>query len=199
MCDNIDFYLASSSPRRKDLLQQIGTRFDIIKPEIDETPNINELPKDYVTRIAKLKALTGWQMLKEKYLTKKPVLAADTTVIFKNTILGKPKDKSHAMAMLEMLSNNSHQVMTSVAIIFGEKYHQSLCSSIVEFCAIDPQLAEKYWYTGEAKDKAGAYAIQGLGAIFVKKITGSYSAIVGLPLWETKELFDQFKIKYWKE
>lgn len=197
LLDNPDFYLMSQSPRRKLLLEQLGTKFNILSGEVDETPLSSENPLYYVARIAHAKASAGWDLLCRKNYPRHPVLAADTTVIYKGNILGKPKSKADALAMLAQLSNSVHTVSTAIAIVHGKTLHERISTTQVEFSTITPQTAENYWNTGEPKDKAGAYGIQGLGAAFVKNITGSYSGVVGLPLWETIQLFTQLNIPYW--
>ena len=179
-------YLASGSPRRKELLAQIGLQYQQILPTVDETKEENETPEGFVMRLAKLKAETGKKMLPET--AQQPVLGADTIVVLDGRVFGKPKDKEEAFNMLMALSGRTHQVMTAVAVVTrcNEKV---ICScSKVSFREINPGEARAYGETGEPMDKAGAYAIQGVGSIFVKEIEGSYSGIVGLPLMETAAL-----------
>lgn len=181
-------YLASQSPRRKALLSQLGIQFDIISAEIDETPYVNEPPADHVNRLAIEKAKAGWQVSDKT----RAVLGSDTIVVIGQTILGKPKNEQDAINTLLSLSDKTHQVMTSVALVQNEKIQYELVISEVEFGAINAAQALSYWQTGEPKDKAGSYAIQGLGGQFVRRINGNYSAIVGLPLYHTKALLTDF-------
>lgn len=175
--------LASASPRRRDLLNQIGVRFRVYPVDVDETPLLNETPEAYVRRIANEKALLAAR-LKGGDL---PVLAADTTVIVDEEILGKPKDRNDALAMLRKLAGRTHQVYSAVAL-HGERHWQVLSITDVTFRDMDDEEIHAYWQSGEPHDKAGAYAIQGLGAIFVQSISGSFSGVVGLPLFETAAL-----------
>ena len=179
-------YLASGSPRRKELLSQIGLKYRQILPVVDETKEEDETPEGYVKRLAKLKALAGQKMLLQG--EQKPVLGADTIVVLDGRVFGKPKDKDEAFAMLMALSGRTHQVMTAVAVVTGFSEKVVCSCSKVSFREIDPDEARVYGETGEPMDKAGAYAVQGVGSIFVKKIEGSYSGIVGLPLMETATL-----------
>ena len=197
--DNPDFYLMSQSPRRKMLLKQVGADFHTLSGAIDETPIPEETPYDYVSRIARTKARLGSEKLLQNNMCIRPVLAADTIVVSEEHILGKPKDKNDALTMLAKLSHSTHKVMTAVVILSNGTIHERISTTLVEFSTIEPLAAESYWETGEPCDKAGAYGIQGLGATFVKNITGSYSGVVGLPLWETIQLFKELDIPYWSE
>lgn len=191
-----DLYLASSSPRRKDLLKQIGVEFKILNIDVDESISFEETSVAYVERMAILKARTGKSKLS---LNGVVVLGADTSVIIDGEILGKPKDRCHGLSMLSLLSGRSHEVLTSLAMVRGDDVQIRTSSTQVMFRCIDSDERERYWETGEPVDKAGAYAIQGRGAAFVKSIKGSYSGVVGLPLLETVELLNHFKIPYWLE
>lgn len=179
-------YLASGSPRRSELLAQIGIEFDKLTIDVDESRLIDEMPLDYVQRIAQVKAKAGWAALGENEL--RPVIGADTSVIIGRDILGKPKNKAEAKTMLKRLSNNQHEVLTAVSLIYGEQVLTRVSYNKVTFAPLTE--AELDWYitTGEGEDKAGSYAVQGLAALFIKKIEGSYSGIMGLPLRETMEL-----------
>lgn len=179
-------YLASGSPRRSELLAQIGIEFDKLTIDVDESRLIDEMPLDYVQRIAQVKAKAGWAALGENEL--RPVIGADTSVIIGRDILGKPKNKAEAKTMLKRLSNNQHAVLTAVSLIYGEQVLTRVSYNKVTFAPLTE--AELDWYitTGEGEDKAGSYAVQGLAALFIKKIEGSYSGIMGLPLRETMEL-----------
>ncbi len=174
--------LASQSPRRAELLRQIGVTFRVEPAHIDETPLADEPPADYVQRMAREKA--------EAVASRHPqdlVLGADTSVILDGDILGKPTDRAEGIAMLRELGGREHRVLTAVALA-GTHQGQALSISRVRFRAIDVDEAARYWDSGEPVDKAGGYAIQGLGAVFVEHIEGSYSGIMGLPLFETARL-----------
>lgn len=189
-------YLASSSPRRRELLTQIGLSFNLVSGNVDETPLPDEAPAAYVERLARSKAQAGLTMLAQR--PDVCVLGADTAVVLDGRILGKPKDREDALAMLQGLSGREHQVLTSVAVVDRDRCEVRVVSSDVAFRAISLAEAEAYWETGEPHDKAGGYAIQGLAAIFVKRVEGSYSAVVGLPLCETAELLADFAIPCWQ-
>lgn len=184
--------LASASPRRQDLLVQIGVPFDVLAQDIDETPLPDEIPEIYVQRMATEKAAAA--------LTAAPaavVLAADTTVVCDGLVLGKPVDEADAVAMLQRLSDRQHQVLTAVTIADGSRSRQALSRSEVTFRAISETEARAYWQTGEPRGKAGAYAIQGMGAVFVAGLQGSYSGVMGLPLFETAALLAEFGQPVW--
>jgi septum formation protein len=180
--NEIDIHLASQSPRRRELLAQIGIRHDVISVDLDETPRTGEVPAEYVLRLALAKARAGHALRPDR-----PVLGADTAVVLDDRILGKPLDRADAIAMLAQLSGREHRVLTAVALV-GEREETRLSVSHVQFRPIDPAEAAAYWETGEPADKAGGYAVQGLGALFVESISGSYSGVMGLPLFETGEL-----------
>ena len=189
-----DLILASASPRRAELLRQIGVRFTIHPADIDETQHLGETPEDYVQRLAREKAqAVAQQLLKIKL----PVLGADTTVVLDNRVFSKPADKSEAIATLRALSGRSHRVLSAIAVVAEGRTELRLSETSVQFREIKEQEYERYWSTGEPQGKAGAYAIQGLGAVFVVGITGSYSGVVGLPLLQTFELFERFNIACW--
>ena len=191
-------YLASSSPRRRELLEQIGVPHQILKISIDETQHPKELPADYVQRLAAEKAQAGWQYVLQHHLTQHPVLGADTTVICNNKILGKPQDKKDAIAMLSLLSGREHIVMTAVSLVFNQQINTALSQSTVTFRNLTSTEIEHYWHTGEPQDKAGAYAVQGFGAAFIKQLNGSYSGVMGLPLFETSQLLEKFDLPFWQ-
>ena len=176
--------LASLSPRRHELLRQIAVTFNTIAVEVDETPHPGEQPGAFVLRLAQEKALAGRDMPQAGAC---PVLAADTAVVVDGRILGKPGDRSEALAMLALLSGREHEVYTGVALV-DRGVHTSLNISRVRFRELRPTEAAAYWDTGEPADKAGAYGIQGLGAVFVAELRGSYSGVMGLPLFETAQL-----------
>ncbi len=176
--------LASASPRRQELLSQIGVGFKVIPVHVDESRLQDETPEAYVKRLAYLKAHKGWARTRESH----PVLGADTAVVLGAEILGKPKDKNHALAMLEMLSGKRHRVLTAVSLVSNRHESTLVSNSYVTFRALTSAEMEAYWACGEPHDKAGAYAIQGKGAIFVLHLEGSYSGVMGLPIFETARL-----------
>ncbi|UYM15140.1 Maf family protein [Endozoicomonas euniceicola] len=190
-------YLASQSPRRQELLQQIGVPFQQLVSEIDETPWGDETPGGYVCRMAREKALAGWLMVQARGLPEKPLLTADTSVVMGSKILGKPNNPEHACDMLLSLSGNCHEVMTAIAVTNGHKTIVRLSTTQVQMTPFDRLRAEAYVATGEPADKAGAYGIQGYGAILVESIRGSYSGVVGLPLQETADVLSEFGITPW--
>jgi septum formation protein len=189
-------YLASGSPRRRELLTQIGVPFTAISADIDETPLTHETPSAYVERLARGKAEAG----RSAVVSANPfcVLGADTAVVLDGKILGKPVDQADACAMLMMLSGNEHQVLTAIAVVDDERCETRVVTSRVRFRVISCEEAAAYWASGEPRDKAGGYGIQGLGAIFVAGLEGSYSAVVGLPLCETFEVLGHFGIPCWQ-
>jgi len=180
-----DIYLASQSPRRRKLLEQIGICHQLVPAPVDETPYPGEAPAEYVIRLALAKADAGWLAIGQR--PSRPVLAADTAVVVDDKILGKPIGQEMALAMLQRLSGRSHKVLTGVALVQGKRYSR-LSVSRVTFRRISTQEAQAYWASGEPADKAGGYAIQGKGALFVTRLEGSYSGVMGLPLLETGEL-----------
>jgi len=189
-------YLASGSPRRRELLTQIGVPFYAVSADIDETPLNDESPSAYVERLARGKADAGrCAITAEGGFC---VLGADTAVVLDGKILGKPVDEVDACAMLMMLSGREHEVLTAIAVLDGERCESQVVRSLVRFRQISAQQAAAYWASGEPRDKAGGYGIQGLGAVFVAGLDGSYSAVVGLPLCETFELLGRFGIPCWQ-
>jgi len=186
------FILASASPRRRQLLEQIGLSFEVRAAAVDETPQPGETAMDYVHRAARLKAEA---LTRNPPVPGLPVLAADTEVVLDGAILGKPKGRDEALRMLARLSGRSHQVLSVVALWKGGSLETARCESRVSFRVLRPGEAEAYWATGEPRDKAGAYGIQGLGALFVERLEGSYSNVVGLPLFETAELLRRAGVK----
>lgn len=190
-------YLASGSPRRRELLTQIGVPFVALSAAIDETPQPDEAPADYVARLALGKARAGFASLPADG-RHGVVLGADTAVIIDGRILGKPLDQADALAMLMSLSGREHQVLTAVALFDGARSEVVNVSAQVRFRLIEPAEAQAYWASGEPVDKAGGYAIQGLGAVFVAGLQGSYSAVVGLPLCETAALLGRFGVPCWQ-
>lgn len=184
------FYLASQSPRRRELLAQAGYHFEVIRADIAEQPAAEETPVDYAQRIARDKALAGLRAAPAPL----PVLAADTDVAIGQEILGKPRDEDDAVRMLLALSGRMHQVVSAVSLAHAGRSESLLTVTQVLFAELTEGEARAYWATGEPQDKAGAYAIQGLGARFVREINGSYTGVVGLPLAETCELLARFDI-----
>ena len=184
-------YLASQSPRRAELLQQIGVGFDVVSVTVDETMAATEAPEAYAQRLALEKAQAGWSQLRPD--RQRPVLGADTIVIAGDTVMGKPANRRQAIEMLQTLSGNTHQVITAVALVGEHEAVRSQCSRVT-FRTLTRQECEAYWETGEPRDKAGAYAIQGLAAMFITRLEGSYSGVMGLPLYETTELLKTFGI-----
>jgi septum formation protein len=178
-------YLASASPRRRELLQQIGVSFRLVGTELDETPRLSEAPAAYVARLAAAKADAGWL---SRSAAIAPVLAADTAVVLDGAILGKPRDRDDAEHMLLQLSGRTHEVMTAVAVRSSAGNQVKVSHSLVTFRILDAAEVRAYWDTGEPRDKAGAYAIQGFAAVFIEDLRGSYSGVMGLPLFETAEL-----------
>ena len=192
-------YLASGSPRRRELLTQIGVPFSTVSAAIDETPFPNESPVAYVERLAREKALAGREQLRASIAHNHfCVLGADTAVVLDDRILGKPVDQADALAMLMGLSGREHEVLTAVALNDAERCETRVVRSRVTFRAISEDEAGSYWASGEPHDKAGGYAIQGLAAVFVAHLNGSYSAVVGLPVCETAELLGHFGIPCWQ-
>lgn len=181
--------LASASPRRRELLTQLGVEFELVAADIDETPYINEVAVDYVQRLALTKAQAGLARLGVNL----PTLGADTIVVAQQQILGKPKDLADFQRMMVMLSANVHQVMTAVALVDHQRSLSTLVQTEVQFRAISPAEVLSYWHSGEPQDKAGGYGIQGLAARFVERINGSYTAVVGLPLCQTELLLQRWQ------
>ena len=182
--------LASASPRRSELLKQIGISHRIMAVDIDETPLANESPLAYVERVAAEKSAACQVLLNDNL----PVLSADTSVICDGEIMGKPLDLDHAISMLSRLSGRSHQVYSAVSLR-GDQHWQALSISEVKFKSLSTDEIIAYWQTGEPCDKAGAYAIQGLASTFIESITGSFSGVMGLPLYETAQLLAKQGIK----
>ena len=187
----LQFHLASKSPRRQILLRQMKLNFDVINPEIPEQPGTGETPEQYALRIAADKARAGQAMVRDAL----PVLGADTDVVLDGRILGKPRDRKDAIIMLLALSGREHEVYSAGAMVQVERLETALSVTRVRFGPISAALAQNYWDTGEPDGKAGAYAIQGQGASFVREITGSYTGVVGLPLFETSVLLGKFGIR----
>ena len=186
--------LASQSSRREQLLKQLGVKFSVSAPNIDESWKVDEKPTDLAIRLAEEKAETCLQTSTDSNAV---ILASDTIVSVEEEIFGKPKDRKDAIKMLVRLSSNTHRVLTAVSVKCQSR-SKTICSeTFVSFRTISSTEANRYWDTGEPRDKAGAYAIQGFGAVFIESIKGSYSGVMGLPLFETAELLREFGIDTW--
>jgi septum formation protein len=194
-------YLASRSPRRRELLSQIGVRYHLLlfrsrpesPPDVDEAIVPNEQPDGYVERVARAKAQAGWRLLRLRNLPFAPVLAADTAVTLDNLILGKPADRKEAAEMLAALSGRRHEVLTAVALMRDERVDSLISRSEVQFKQLTPEEIAQYVASGECDDKAGAYAVQGRAARFIIELRGSYSGVMGLPLFETSQLLEKLR------
>ncbi len=191
-------YLASASPRRRELLQQIGVRFTVMSAAVDETVQPGEAALDYVCRLAQSKADAVFSRIQIEGQPQRPVLGADTSVVLGDNILGKPADEAAAVAMLMELSGQTHQVITAVALVDELNSQLVYSSTEVRFRSIVESEARAYWNTGEPADKAGGYGIQGFGAVFVENLQGSYSGVVGLPLYETANLLKHARVRLWQ-
>jgi septum formation protein len=193
-------YLASRSPRRRELLKQISVSFEVLvlreKPgrgtDVDESQLEGEMPEAYVRRVSRAKVDVGWDRILQRRLRPFPVLAADTVVCIGAEILGKPADRADAARMLRLLSGREHRVLTAVALRFDQRADIAVSESRVRFCALAEAEIEAYVASGEPTDKAGAYAIQGRAAAFITELNGSYSGVMGLPLYETAQLLKNF-------
>jgi septum formation protein len=194
-------YLASRSPRRRELLKQIGVPFELLLfresplrgPDVDESPHPGEKPDDYVRRICAEKAPVAWRRVEQRRLRRLPVLAADTAVCIEDEILGKPVDGQDAERMLALLSGREHRVLSAVGVRLDQDFQMQVSESIVLFRELSAGDIREYIHTGEPMDKAGAYAIQGRAAAFVRELRGSYSGVMGLPLYETAAVLARFQ------
>src|SRR5690606_747085 len=186
-------YLASASPRRRALLEQIGVAFEVRVPTVDETLRPDEPPETYVRRLAEAKAEAAWA----ETAGRRPVLAADTTVVLDGRVLGKPQGVEDALAMLEALSGRTHRVLTAVALRSAAGLSTAVSASEVRFRPTTDDERRAYCATGEPFDKAGGYGIQGFGAVFVEHLSGSYSGVMGLPLCETALLLNRAGVPGW--
>lgn len=186
--------LASASGRRSQLLDQIGVRHRIVAADIDETPRDGERPADYVSRLAAGKA----EAVVAAGRPAVPVLAADTTVVLGERIFGKPEGQAGCIEMLSALAGRTHEVLTAIALWHDGRLDRAISTSRVSFRAIDADECRRYWASGEPAGKAGAYAIQGLGAVFVERLEGSFSGVMGLPLCETAALLDAAGVRRWQ-
>ncbi|MDT3737534.1 MAG: Maf family protein [Denitratisoma sp.] len=193
-------YLASRSPRRRELLSQIGVRFELLMfrgvpredPDVDEAVLPDETPEDYVVRVTLAKAQAGVRRIRERHLIPHPVLAADTTVEIDGSVIGKPEHEADAVAILQRLSGRTHRVLTAVALSYDGHTEHLLNASEVRFRSLGQDEIKRYVASGEPLDKAGAYGIQGRAAVFIEEIKGSYTGIMGLPLYETALLLRRF-------
>lgn len=186
--------LASASPRRRELLAQLGVHFELVKADVDETQQPGELATDYVVRLAISKAQAGLAVQISTALQADsvlPVLGADTIVVVDGEVLGKPKDQSDFLRMMRLLSGRQHQVYTAIALVSRDKVLSDTVKTDVWFSELTETQMLDYWHSGEPADKAGGYGIQGLASRFIPKIAGSYFAVVGLPLYETDQLLQQ--------
>ncbi len=194
------FYLASRSPRRRELLNQIGVDHQVLTQrittergvDVDEDPRPGEQPRDYVLRMCREKAENGWLRLVQRKLPLRGVLAADTTVCLGDEIFGTPADTAEAADILARLSGREHEVLTAVAFKFGERMETELSATAVRFRVLGPAEIDRYVASGEPMDKAGAYGIQGYAGVFIAEIRGSYTGVMGLPLYETAQLLKRF-------
>jgi len=193
-------YLASRSPRRRELLDQIGVDYQVLTQrisaergiDVDENPQPGEKPRDYALRVCRDKVESGWSRVMQRKLPLRGVLAADTTVCIGNEILGTPVDAAEAADFLRRLSEREHEVLTAIAFKLGERMESALSATTVRFRALEPAEIRRYVASGESLDKAGAYGIQGRAGAFITGINGSYSGVMGLPLYETAQLLKRF-------
>lgn len=188
-------YLASASPRRRELLAQIGVEFTVRPARVPEAPVAGEGAEPYVLRVAKAKAAAVWGAVAAA--EPRPVLAADTAVVVDEDVLGKPGSREQALAMLDRLSNRSHEVLTAVIVRYGERIDSAVNRSKVRFRDTTRLEREAYCDSREPFDKAGGYAIQGMGALFIADLDGSYSGVMGLPLYETAKLLSRYRMPQW--
>ncbi len=194
-------YLASQSPRRSQLLEQIGVCHELLLPDADEDAESlevmlkNEAPASYVKRVTQLKLEAALLRLKKRGLAPAPIICSDTTVALGRTIYGKPQDANDAGRMLAELAGNTHRVLTAVAIGTSRKRVQAMSESRVMFAPLSASQIKAYVASGEPMGKAGAYAVQGRAAAFIARISGSYSGIMGLPLFETRQLLHAFRVR----
>ena len=189
--ENPQIFLASSSPRRQELLRQMGVSFRVIPQFSEEKHNVKETPEAFVSRLALEKATDGLLRQTNQQI---PVLGSDTAVILDGNILGKPENKEQAVEMLLSLSDKTHRVLTAVVLKNKQKTEQILSTTEVSFAKLTREICENYWHSGEPVDKAGSYGIQGQGALFIRAINGSYSGVMGLPVYETNILLNKFGI-----
>jgi septum formation protein len=188
-------YLASKSPRRQELLKQMGVKFEVLDIDIPEEINPHEAPLDYSKRITHEKLLAAWQCMLDRKLHIRPILCADTEVVMNNTIYGKPKDKNDAYRMLESYSNNHHEVITSVGIKFHDLEQIKTQTTTVYIGTLTTENINNYLALHQYQDKAGAYGIQSYFGQFIQKIEGCFYSVMGLPLYQTKMLLEHIQIK----
>ncbi|MBI3575672.1 MAG: septum formation inhibitor Maf [Gammaproteobacteria bacterium] len=184
-------YLASASPRRQELLRQLGIAFEAMPSNLVEIPRAGERPEDYVLRVARAKAQHVTRQVRARGLTPCPVLGADTEVVLEGEILGKPRDAQQGQAMLRKLAGRTHEVLTGLVLLHQDAEYKTINRSHVTFGPLTDADIRRYWDSGEPADKAGGYAVQGQAAAFIQRIEGSYSGIMGLPLFELMQLLQQ--------
>ena len=192
MVANPQIYLASQSPRRRLLLEQLGVGYAVLPVSVAEQVRNDELAESYVQRVALDKARAGWHHARR--LLDLPVLGADTEVVIDRQVQGKPWDRAHGLELLRRLSGRSHEVISAVAVVHGQREQVTMNRSQVWLRELSPADMTAYWDSGEPADKAGGYAIQGRGAVFVERLDGSFSGVMGLPLFETAQLLLRFGI-----
>ena len=190
--------LASASPRRGELLRQIGVSYVVQPANLDEAERSGESPAEYVERLARAKAEWVWQARQQSRLEPLPVLGSDTTVTVNGLVLGKPRDEAALLNTFAQLSGREHEVLSAVALVTASGIHARLSRTRVRFRVVTCDEVRTYWATGEPRDKAGGYAIQGYGAVFIESIAGSYSGVMGLPLAETAELLVAARVQLWQ-
>jgi septum formation protein len=196
----IKVYLASRSPRRRELLKQIGVAFELLLyresasrgADVDEAVRPGEVPDDYVRRVCLEKAASAWTRIEQRRLRRLPVLTADTTVCLGTQVLGKPADTAEAASMLRLLSGKEHRVLSAVTVQLDQRIETSVSESFVRFRELTREEILRYIDTGEPMDKAGGYAIQGRAAAYIEELRGSYTGVMGLPLFETSQLLSRY-------
>jgi septum formation protein len=193
---SFDFYLGSASPRRKALLEDMGLSFEVHAADVDETRQPDESPEQYVVRVAVDKAKAVQAAIKQSQQPVKPIITADTAVVQQGNVFGKPKSFEDACNMWRSLSGQPHRVLSSVVLLNSGKIDSRLSDTRVEFINLTPEQMAKYWKTGEPLDKAGAYAIQGYASAWVKRISGSYTGVVGMPMLELNELLKTIELDW---
>ena len=191
-------YVASHSPRRRQLLKQFRVNFDMRPVSIDETMEKGETPVDYVCRMARAKAEMGWGRLIQRRLPLRPLLAAATVVVLKGKVIGKPDNLVQGREMLSALSGQTHKVLTAVTVVAKNKIEESLSTTTIKFRDISQREITSYLNGSEWNDRAGSYEIQGKAAVFIIRISGSYSGALGLPIFETAQLLEKFNIKVFR-
>ena len=189
-------YLASASPRRRELLEQVGMGYEVLASNISEERAPAETPHEYVRRVAADKARHVATEVAARGLALRPVLGADTEVVVNDRILGKPRDRQHAAEMLRSLRGRTHTVLTGLCLVTLRDEHVAVCESRVTVAALSDSEIENYVASGEADDKAGGYAIQGRAGAFIARLEGSYSGVMGLPLYELRELFGRAGLEW---